>query len=68
MIVESIHSLYLQAECAKGQYTSRALPSLGYIAQIVSPPKNANRRRHEFCYEVSPHVWDLFELSDCYQS
>ena len=42
-IINATHALHLPAALAEGQFSSRALPSLGYIAQVFPPPKNAKR-------------------------
>ena len=41
--INSIHALHLPAELAKVQYSSRALPTLAYIAQVVPPSPDADR-------------------------
>ncbi len=41
--VSNIHSLHLPANLAKSQFTSRAIPVLGYIAQLVPPPVESVR-------------------------
>ena len=41
--VSNIHSLHLPANLAKSQFTSRAIPILGYIAQLVPPPVESVR-------------------------
>ena len=48
--INTINSLHLPAELTKGQYTSRALPTIGYIAQVVPPPK-CPAYWHESCHE-----------------
>ena len=42
-IISTVNVLHLPAELAQGQHTSRALPTLAYIAQIVPPLENAKR-------------------------
>ena len=64
--INTINSLHLPAELAKGQYTSRALPTLGYIAQVV-PPQKCQANWHECCHEILTHVWELLELCCCLQ-
>ena len=41
--VVSIHKARLPSQLARLQFISKAIPTLGYVAQLVNPPKNINR-------------------------
>ena len=70
--VAEINSMRLPLPLARGQYSSRAVPVLGYIAQLVRPPKDVKTLSMDACMKIlrfpgksldfdSAHPMDMLE-------